>query len=132
MSFLIDTDTLSAHLRGVGAVTSRFLQYTGRLYLSAVSVAEIKAWLYQAKAPKRFVEGYLQVEGDFELIIVDETVAETAGRISAKFHDVGQVIGTPDALIAATALAFDLTLVTHNTRDFAGIQGLRIADWLHV
>ena len=35
-------------------------------------------------------------------------------------------ISVPDALIAATALAYDLPLVTHNARDFEGIDGLEI------
>lgn len=35
-----------------------------------------------------------------------------------------------DVLIAAVALLFDLTLVTHNTKDFQKIPGLRMEDWL--
>jgi len=35
-----------------------------------------------------------------------------------------------DLLIAAVALLHDLTLVTHNTRDFQGISGLRLENWL--
>ena len=35
---------------------------------------------------------------------------------------------TPDAIIAATALVYDLTLITRNTSDFKNIQGLHIID----
>ena len=35
---------------------------------------------------------------------------------------------TPDAIIAATALVYDLTLITRNTSDFKNIQGLNIID----
>jgi predicted nucleic acid-binding protein len=34
----------------------------------------------------------------------------------------------PDAIIAATALAYDLTLVTRNTKDFKNIEGLEVID----
>jgi tRNA(fMet)-specific endonuclease VapC len=34
-----------------------------------------------------------------------------------------------DLLIAATARAHDLILVTHNVRDFAPIGGLKLEDW---
>ena len=35
-------------------------------------------------------------------------------------------ISVPDALIAATALTYDLPLVTHNAKDFEGIDGLNV------
>jgi predicted nucleic acid-binding protein len=37
-------------------------------------------------------------------------------------------IKTPDAIIAATALAHNLTLITNNEKDFAGIQGLKFLN----
>ncbi|MCB1936126.1 MAG: hypothetical protein KDF59_09305 [Nitrosomonas sp.] len=41
----------------------------------------------------------------------------------------GNPIGPNDLLIAATARAFDTILVTHNTKEFARITGLRVIDW---
>lgn len=35
---------------------------------------------------------------------------------------------TPDAIIAATALAYDLAVITHNVKDFDGIHSLRVVD----
>ncbi len=37
-------------------------------------------------------------------------------------------IKTPDAIIASTALVFDLTLLSHNNKDFKGIPGLTVID----
>lgn len=37
-------------------------------------------------------------------------------------------IKTPDAIIAATALAFDYTIITNNEKDFDKINGLKIAN----
>lgn len=34
MSFLLDTDTLSAHLRRPSGLAHRFFQFSGRLYTS--------------------------------------------------------------------------------------------------
>ena len=54
MSFLVDTDTCSAHLKGNRAVNNRFLQYTGGLHISVVTLAELYAWVLRAVAsPKR-------------------------------------------------------------------------------
>jgi predicted nucleic acid-binding protein len=38
----------------------------------------------------------------------------------------------PDAIIAATALVYDLTLVSRNTTDFRNIQGLKVMDPHHI
>ena len=40
----------------------------------------------------------------------------------------GKKIKTPDAIIAATALAYGYTLITNNQKDFAHIKGLKIID----
>ncbi len=40
----------------------------------------------------------------------------------------GKKIKTPDAIIAATALAHDYTLITANEKDFANISGLKIVN----
>jgi tRNA(fMet)-specific endonuclease VapC len=44
--------------------------------------------------------------------------------------DDGKPKGFADLSIAATALIYDLTLVTHNTADYVDIPDLRIEDWL--
>jgi tRNA(fMet)-specific endonuclease VapC len=41
----------------------------------------------------------------------------------------GTPIGGNDLLIAATAIAHGLILVTHNTREFGRVAGLKIEDW---
>jgi predicted nucleic acid-binding protein len=53
MSFLIDTDVCSAHLK-TNALTHRFLQYLGRLHISSVTLAELYTWaLGTGASPKR-------------------------------------------------------------------------------
>jgi len=37
-------------------------------------------------------------------------------------------IKTPDAIVAATALAYGYTLITNNERDFTHIQGIKIIN----
>ena len=40
----------------------------------------------------------------------------------------GKKIKTPDAIIAATALAYNYTLITNNEKDFNNIKGLKIIN----
>ena len=59
----------------------------------------------------------------------DHRSASVYGRIRANLKSQGTSIGGNDLLIAAIALAHNLTLVTHNTREFARVEGLAINDW---
>ena len=52
-----------------------------------------------------------------------------AARVRAALEESGEAIGPLDTLIAGTALAARATLVTHNTREFRRVPGLRIEDW---
>jgi len=56
-------------------------------------------------------------------------VAEHYAQIRDDLETNGQVIGPFDLLLAATALANDLTLVTHNTGEFKRVADLRVEDW---
>lgn len=56
--------------------------------------------------------------------------ADCAARIRADLQRKGTPIGAYDLLIAGQALAQDLTLITHNVKEFARIPHLKFEDWL--
>jgi tRNA(fMet)-specific endonuclease VapC len=130
MSFLLDTDICSAQLKNVRIVSNRFLQYGGQLFASAVTIAELRAWLLRRKTPRKHKQAYARLRQDLTVLDVDERIALRAGELAAGLSDRGIASKTPDMLLAATALAHGLTLVTHNTRDFANVPGLTVVDWL--
>jgi tRNA(fMet)-specific endonuclease VapC len=47
MSFLLDTDHLSAHLRRPTGLAHRFIQHSGRLYTVSIALAELYVWAYR-------------------------------------------------------------------------------------
>lgn len=47
-----------------------------------------------------------------------------------RLKDAGTPIGANDLWIACHALAEEATLVTHNTREFERVTGLRLVDWV--
>lgn len=65
----------------------------------------------------------------FATLVFDDETADVYGRIRAELERAGNIIGPLDLQIAAIALANDLTLITHNTREFSRVSGLRIEDW---
>ncbi|HQZ23622.1 MAG TPA: PIN domain-containing protein, partial [Thermoflexales bacterium] len=52
-----------------------------------------------------------------------------AALIRCELEKRGTPIGPFDILIAAHARAVGATLVTHNTREFARVRGLKTVDW---
>ncbi|NJN99790.1 MAG: type II toxin-antitoxin system VapC family toxin [Anaerolineales bacterium] len=59
----------------------------------------------------------------------DDNAAEAYSRIRARLEKSGTPIGPNDLLIAAIAVANDVTLVTHNTDEFGRVEGLKLEDW---
>ena len=59
----------------------------------------------------------------------DECCTEAYGKIRADLEKNGTVIGPNDLMIAATVIRKGGVLVTHNTKEFSRIEGLRIEDW---
>jgi tRNA(fMet)-specific endonuclease VapC len=65
----------------------------------------------------------------FESVPFDDLAADHYGRLRADLAREGRLIGPNDMLIAATARAYDLILVTHNVGEFSRVPGLRWVDW---
>jgi tRNA(fMet)-specific endonuclease VapC len=65
----------------------------------------------------------------FASLPFDDAAAEVYRRIRADLAARGTPIGPYDLMIAAIALANNLILVTHNTREFARVAGLILEDW---
>ncbi len=129
MSFLIDTDVCSAHLK-TNSLTHRFLQYMGRLHISSVTLAELYTWALRAGASPKRLQSLNDLLNDVVVLDVTPTVARKFGEVQAALIDVGHPAPGVDLLIASTALVHGLVLVAHNVQDYANIPGLTIDDWL--
>jgi tRNA(fMet)-specific endonuclease VapC len=131
MSYLLDTNILSAHLRRPSGLQHRFVQHGGRLYTSTVALSELYDWVFRrpdSAAAQAAVDKMLL--HDVATIEFDNECARESGRLRVDLRRQGIVVPALDLLIAAVALLYDLTLVTNNTKDFQNIPGLRLEDWL--
>ena len=130
MRFLLDTNIISAFLKGDGRVFNRFIQHTGGLCTSVICAGELYSWVYRAKSSPARLHALEDVLSDLSLLPVDQAVSQSFGRVRAALLDQGHPTPGMDLLIACTALENDLTLVTENVRDFAHIPNLRFENWL--
>ena len=67
---------------------------------------------------------------DLELVPVDGAVALAYGEIRAALERQGTPIGANDLWIAGQAQAVNAVLVTDNLREFSGVDGLQLVNWL--
>ena len=130
MSFLIDADICSFHLRGDRRLFSRFHQHLGQLHVSAVTVAELYVWVGRSASPLSRRSDLQKFLSDVTVLNVDVVVSEKFGEVRASQFATGQFSAEMDLLIACTALVHGLTLVTHNVQDFTDVPSLNIVDWL--
>ncbi len=67
--------------------------------------------------------------GAIRVLPYDRKAAEATANVRARLKRRGQPIGAYDVLIAGTALAYELILVTSNVQAFKQVEGLRVEDW---
>lgn len=108
---LLDSDIFIDHLRGVRRIVPGSLA----IHYSVITRCELFAG---HAAEEQRIE---QVLAPYRELDVDRAISERAGRLRRTFR-----IRTPDALIAATAMEHNFTLVTRNVRDFSEVAGLRV------
>jgi tRNA(fMet)-specific endonuclease VapC len=65
----------------------------------------------------------------FRMADFDEACSEIYAEIRADLEKSGTALDHMDILIAATAMSIGAILVTHNTKHFARIKGLKVEDW---
>jgi tRNA(fMet)-specific endonuclease VapC len=70
-----------------------------------------------------------RIENSFDILQVDRSIAETFGMIKSDLESRGTPLDDFDLVIAATALAFNLTLVTNNEKHLQRVHGLRLENW---
>ena len=130
MSFLLDTNICSAHMRRPGGLSHRFIQHMGRLAIPSLVLAELRAGAYMVGDPAPLLGRIDDLLGFLDVVDFDAACAEEFGKLRGILARRGTSVAPMDLLIASVALAHDLTLVTHNIVHFAPIPDLRLEDWL--
>jgi len=128
--YLLDTNIPSETLRPrPDANVSAWLksQVKDSQFLSVVTMGELRkgATLLPPGAKRTQVEQLIEllIPSWFagRILPVTEAIADRWGVLEGRRLLAGRPLGAADGMIAATALERDLTLVTRNVKDFAGL-----------
>jgi tRNA(fMet)-specific endonuclease VapC len=130
MAYLIDTNIIIYSLKNDKKVQGKFLEYE-RIpkYISIVTYGEL---LYGAKKSEWVEKNCAKVyrlKSLFPIIPIDLPIIEIFSDLKSKYRKIGIIIDDFDLLIAATALTYNQTVVTNNTKHFDKIKEIKIENW---
>jgi tRNA(fMet)-specific endonuclease VapC len=129
MRYLFDTNVVIALLNDTSAVLTERVRREKSIDI-AISAIVIHELYYGAFKTQRAKQNAALVDSlQFAVVEFDKEDARHVGEVRASLAAAGSPIGPYDVLIAGQAKARDLTLVTHNTAEFARVPGLRFENW---
>jgi tRNA(fMet)-specific endonuclease VapC len=131
MKYLLDTNILIFLMkRGNKKLLEKIdKQEYDALAVSSITLAELEYGAANSSKPDLNRSVFLGVLSAFNVLIFDDSCAYHYGLIRQKLKVNGTPVGPMDMLIAATAMANGLVMVTNNTKEFVKIEGLKIQDW---
>jgi tRNA(fMet)-specific endonuclease VapC len=130
LRYMLDTTTVSALVREPhGSVMLRCLGAgIDRVCTSIIVAAEQHYGGAKVKG-RRFATRLDETFGMIPVLSWTHPAERIYGELRADLERRGKIIGANDMLIAAHALALDLTLVSDDT-DFVRVRGLKTENWL--
>ena len=101
-----------------------------------MSIGELRrgaTLLVPGSARRLQLEHYIEIDIPLlfgkRVLPITQAIAERWGVIDARRQAAGRPLGIADGMIAATAIEHDLTVVTRNVKDFAGLGVTIFNPW---
>ena len=132
ISYMLDTNTIAyAKNKRPESVLNRLLAHDpSEICISAITLAELEYGVCNSSKPVQNRAALLMFLSGISILPFDSQASYEYGEIRHTLKTSGSIIGANYMLIAAHARSRDLTLVTHNTKEFSRIQNLKLEDWV--
>src|SRR6266508_260857 len=125
MPYLLDSDWCIQSLRRhAGAVNVIRQVRGGGIAVSWITIAEVYEGAFWSPNPQSLLMAFRHFFSPLKVFNLDDPIAERLAEIRANLRRRGELIPDPDLFIAATALAYDLTLLTFNRSHFERVPDL--------
>ena len=132
MKYLLDTNTCvyALHRTDEGLAVRLREARRSELFVSSLTIAELLFGAHRSSRADENVKRVARFVGPLGELQFDRRAAQAYGSLRAELAAQGRQFGSVDMLIAATALAGGLAVVTTNTREFERVEGLRVENWV--
>jgi len=129
--YLLDTDTIIYILKGNASVQKNLLFHINDpIKTSVITLMELYYGAYKSQKVTGNLAKIKTLEQSVEIITLGVASAEVFGMLKSQLEKTGLRLDDFDLIIAACALAHNLTLVTNNEKHFQRIEGLKLANWI--
>lgn len=130
--YLLDTNICIYHLKGQFELDKKILAVgLENCYISVITLAELKFGVSNsAESRKENNQKTLDNFLDSLDIISLEDCLDIFAEIKTQLKKSGNIIDNFDLLIASTALAHEMILVTRNVKHFQRIENLQLENWV--
>lgn len=127
MSYLIDTDWVIFALKGRPEAQRLLTKLSvDGLAVSLITYGEIYEGIYHGGDPRKHEQAFLAFLRGVHLLSLNRRIMKRFASVRGELRAQGTVIPDADILIGATAVIYNLTLITGNTRHFTRIPGLSL------
>ena len=130
MKYMLDTNMCIYAQKNISQVIEKIknnFQYG--VAISSITLAELEFGVQASANVEKNTIALYKFLSIVEILDFDSSAAIEYGKIRADLKRKGTPIGNMDMLIAAHAKSENLIVVTHNTREFECVEGLKLEDW---
>jgi tRNA(fMet)-specific endonuclease VapC len=128
--FMLDTNTLIYFFKGMGEVEENLFVHSPKdILIPSIVIYELQVGIAKSNNPQKREKQLATLLEQVNVIEFGEREAKASALIRADLEKKGTPIGSMDILIAGSAKAHNLTLVTRNTKEFMRVEGLALKDW---
>lgn len=134
MNYLLDTCVVSDFFKKVPTTIEHFKSISPKqILISTISLMEIEYGLNLNPQKEQKIRPIWEaLLSKIKIVPFTESCAKATASIRSDLKNSGKLIGPYDILIAGTAIAHDLIVVTSNVNEFARISSLTIEDWREI
>lgn len=131
MKYYLDTNIIIHAIKGkYPNIIKRFLKVPYQsIVLPSIVIAELEFGAKKSANYKKVTKKYEEFINYFDEVSFDNKAAKIYADIRYDLEKKGAIIGPNDLIIAATVLANEGILVTHNVKEFNRVKDLKIEDW---
>lgn len=131
LAYLLDTSILSDLVRNPQGVVAGQITSAGEdaVCTSIIAAAELRYGAIKSNSAK-LAQRIDMILSALEILPLETPADRQYASLRHHLTRQGTAIGRNDLLIAAHALANDLTVITANVGEFSRVPGLKVENWL--